>query len=332
VDDRARSDLDTATLALEVRLPRHGMASAEVRVLNWGGASGAPDFAFGDVALGSRLSIALGEDADAPAFEGEVTGLEERYGDGAPQLVLLAEDALHRLARRRESRAFEDVSLDAVVSRIASDAGLAADVRVSPERGTWLQQNESDLAFLLRQLAPHDVALRLEGGRLRARDEEEDPAPARLSPAENADRVRIVADLNHQPREVAVSGHDLHAGVGAAGRGDRAAPAPAGETAAEALQRLGWEGRSTLPHPFARSQPEAEATAARRFRAEARRFLAGDVVARDAAQLRGGREVTLEGVSARFAGRYRVEECRHLFDAAQGLRTRLRVQRPDWSA
>ena len=44
--------------------------------------------------VGDTLQIAFGLAQQKTVFKGEITGIEERYGDGVPQLVLLAEDAL----------------------------------------------------------------------------------------------------------------------------------------------------------------------------------------------------------------------------------------------
>ena len=329
VDGRNRPNLAEALLAAQIRLPLAGMASAELRFLNWGGNDNVPTFQFQDIALGNRLEIVFG---DENVFDGLITAIEERYGEGAPQIVLLAEDALHRLARRRESRAFEDMSLDDVINQVAQDAGLRADVNVSPVSGTWYQHNESDLAFLLRLLTPHDVSPRLQQGGLRARDEEADREPISIDSGRNADLIRIIADLNQQPLEVAARGYNLAADSEADSQADSLSPAPQGETAAGVAGALGWEGDSVLPHPFPRSQAEAEALAARGFRARAKRFLHGEIVCRGEPRLRSGREIELAGVSPRLTGRYRVVDCQHRFDTGSGFSTRIKVQRPDWNA
>ncbi len=332
VNGTERADLGESTLALTVHLPLSGMAAAELRLLNWGpGPNGQPDFRYQDIAPGGSLEIALGEDATAPIFKGDITAIEERYGDGAPQTVLLAEDALHKLARVRKSRVFEAMSLTDVVSQVVADTGLSADAQVSSAAADWLQINESDLAFLLRQLQPLDVALRLQGGTVRAKDEEVDPSPLQLDPGRNALRIRIIADLNRQPKEVAVAGHDLKAGSDSSGSASSLTPSPAGSTARSLLTQKGWEGDSTVPHPFARSQTEAQTLAERQYRQAAKRFLHGEIVCRDAYSLTAGREVELTGVSPRLAGRYRVVSCRHVFDQNQGLSTHLKVERPDWT-
>lgn len=334
VDGIDRPDLGQAVLALSVHRPAGGMASLELRVVNWGpggGSGGGPGFPFLELRLGARIECLLGETAQRAAFAGDITALEERYGDGAPQLVVLAEDDLHRLARERSSRVFENMALDDVIQQIASEVGLSADVAAPSGNADWLQHNESHLAFLLRLLAPLALPLRVQDGRLRARPEEPDPRPLRLDPASNAQRVRIVADLNHQPREVSVDGHNLAEEAAASARQDSLIPAPSGRTAAQTLSELGWPGRSPRPHPFARSQAQAEALSQGAFRRDAQRFLHGEIVCTGTPEVGSGGEVELSGVSQRLAGRYRVVDCWHHFDAQQGLSTRLRVERPDWN-
>lgn len=332
IDGTVLAALGQAAAALSVHLPASGMASAELRLINWlPGGNGTADFGFQDLRLGSRLDIVLGETARSAIFSGDITALEERYGDGAPQLVILAEDALHKLARSRASRVFENQGLDEVVRAIAGDAGLQADVSIDAGSADWLQHNESHLAFLLRVLGPHGIPLRLQGDRLRARAEEADASPVRLDPGTNARRVRIIADLNRQPREVLADGYNLADDAAASGSSAALAPAPSGRTAAATLAELGWDGRSPRPHPFPRSQAEADSLARGAFRRDAQRFLHGEIVCTGTPELRAGREVELAGVSPRLAGRYRITECWHHFDNTQGLSTRLRVERPEWN-
>src|SRR6516165_9219959 len=112
----ANDDMVSALLDVAVRAPETGMASAELRLVNWGNqASGPIGFMFNQVALGAKIEIAFGLTQQKTLFKGEITGIEERYGDGVPQLVLLAEDALHRLARHRANRTFEQQSPNAIV-------------------------------------------------------------------------------------------------------------------------------------------------------------------------------------------------------------------------
>src|ERR1700756_4412196 len=98
VDGATRASIADNALDVVVRQPEDGLASAELRLVNWGSPpnGGGSDFLFGDRPLGQKLTISFGLETETKLFDGEITGLEERYGGGAPQLVVLAEDMLHR--------------------------------------------------------------------------------------------------------------------------------------------------------------------------------------------------------------------------------------------
>lgn len=330
---RDRPGLDDALLGVQVGLPLAGMARAELRVVNWGrGGGDRPDFRFNDIGLGQPIEIRLGEQAEVADFSGEITAIEERYGGGAPQIVLLAEDPLHRLARRRRSRALEDQDLASVIGEIAADASLETDLALPDHTGTWHQLNESDLAFLLRLTAPLDLAPRLQDGRLRVRDEEPDRSPVLLDPSNNLERARLIADLNRQPKVMRSRGWNLGADDAIDAEADGLSPPPDGRTAADLLDELGWDGEADLPHPAPLSRAEAEALAAGGFRRRARTFVHGELHCRGLAGLRSGREVALIGVSPRLTGRWLVMDCSHRFDSAAGFITRLKVARGHWGS
>ena len=328
LDGQALPALQAAMLELAIHLPADGIAHAELTLGNWGmQADGTAGFAFNHLRLGSRLGVQWD---DQPSFDGEITALEERYGDGPPRLLLLAEDGLHRLARQRGSRSWEAMSLDGLLLQAAQGVGLQADVQVDGATRDWLQHNESPLAFLRRLLAPLAVPLRLQDGKLWAQPEAADAQPLALNAGGNASQVRLIADLAQQPQATVAQGFDLAAGDALHAHAGALQPAPAGDTAASLLRQLGWGGEAIRPHPLPRDQAQAQALAAGHLRRQAQRFIHGEIVCVGATGLRGGREITLSGVSPRLAGRYRVADCWHHFNSQQGLTTRLQVQRPDW--
>ena len=334
VRGESRPDLGDAVRGLTLSLPLNGMAHGELHLVFWGASDDdrEPAFRFTDVALGDALELAFGHDPEVIVFDGEITALEERYGGGAPQLVLLVQDRLHHLVRARHSRTFDDQSADDLVSTIASGAGLSGDANVSTVTHTWHQINESDLAFLARVLEPFGIALRLQGSSLRARPEEPDPEPLILDTADNALTVRLITDLNHQPAETAVEGFDPGADETASGSASATSESTDGTTAADLLARLGWDGAEQVPRPFASLQGLAEAYAQAHFDRRARDFVCGEIRCVGDPRLAGGRQIELTGVSPRLAGRYRVVHCVHRFDAAEGFRTHLRVARADLAA
>ncbi|MFA7618125.1 MAG: contractile injection system protein, VgrG/Pvc8 family [Thiohalomonadaceae bacterium] len=332
VNGEIRAGMESALTAMAINLPLHGCAHGELHLTNWGTPEGErdPGFVFDDIALGAEVEIEFGQEDPVSIFKGEVTAIEERYGEGAPGLVLLLQDRLHRLARVRHSRGFEDQSPDDLVRSIAGDAGLQADADISSLTATWLQMNESDLAFLMRIAGRFDIALRLAGNTLRAKPEEEDPDPVALSAQDSALKVRLVADLNHQPDESKVQGYSLADDTDASAASGGMTPAPGGATAAATLGDLGWNSAEIVPHPFARSGAEAEAYAKAHFRRQARRFIHGEIVCQGEPALKAGREIDLSGVSPRLRGIYQIVHCVHRFDNVCGYETHLKVNKGGW--
>ena len=325
-----RPELSDAVLSLDVSLPMDGRGNAEIRLLNWGRRAGEADFQWQDIALGDDFSIAF-LDSGRQVFAGQVTALEERYGQGAPMLVLLVEDPLHRLAKARRSRAWEEQGIDDVIASIAAEHGLSADVSVSSTSADWYQQNETDLNFIARLCRRHDVPLRIHDGGLLARPPETDPAPVAVSPRSNADEIRIIADLSHQVTGSGLRGWDFASADRVEHETERLQPPASGETAADLLGSLGWGGGEWLGGASARGAAEARDRAVAALHRQATRFLTGEILLRGDPALAAGGEIELDGVSPRLRGRYRVTRLHHRFDGDNGFVSHLRVERSDWS-
>ena len=333
VNGEARADLQAAVLFMRVNLPFSGMAHAELRLVNWGttgGNSGEAGYAFQDLALGDQLDIATGDAQTPPLFSGEVTAIEEVYGQGAPRLVLLLEDKLHRLAKLRNNRVFESVSVNELVQTVLSDVSLSGDIQVSSDRGVFHQLNETGLGFLLRVLAPYGVPLRYSASGARVKVDEEDTEPLAIDTQSGVTSLRIIADLNRRARALGVQGFNLDADEAASGSA-RDSGASGGTDAPQMLAQLGWGGDELRTYPPARHQAEADAWARAAMRTNAQAFLQGELVASGNTQLRTGRQIELSGASARLNGKYRILQAQHLFDTASGYQTRVKIARASWN-
>jgi hypothetical protein len=323
-------DMVTSLLDIAVRAPEAGMASAEIRMVNWGTQPSAPvNFLFNTVAIGDKIEIAFGLAQQKTVFSGEVTAIEERYGDGVPQIVLLAEDALHRLARHRISRPFVQQSPNSIVQTLASDAGLQADAKLSDTPGDYNQLNESDLHFLRRLAARYGVTPRVTASTLTCRKREALPAPVTLDAGDTLKRLRVIADVTRQPLQAAVSGQDLTAGAPITAAGSALMVPASGPTAASLLRGLGWDGAEIFVGPAPATQAEATDYANAAFDGQGRRFLHGDLVCGGNPDVMVGAAVSLTGVSPRLAGVYAVVACAHLFDESAGYQTYARIERAD---
>lgn len=333
VNGETRADLQAAVLFMRVNMPFSGMAHAEVRLVNWGTngeSSGEAGYAFQQIALGDRLEIGAGDTQSPLLFTGEVTAIEEVYGQGAPRLVLLLEDKLHRLAKLRNNRVFESVSVDELVQTLLSDANLTGDIHVSNDRGVWHQLNETGLGFLLRVLAPYGIPLRYSANSARVKADEEDTQPVAIDTQSGVTSLRIIADVNRQPRAVTVQGFNLDADENASGNSDGSGSS-GGTDARQTLAQLSWGGDEILAYPPARHQAEADTWARAAMRSKAQTFLHGELIASGNAQLRTGKQIDLSGASARLNGKYQILQAQHVFDTANGYQTRVKIARASWN-
>jgi phage protein D len=332
INGNERADMQQAILFMRVSLPFSGMSHAELRLVNWGVTSDTSEsgYAFQQIVHGDRIEIFAGNSNQTAIFDGEITAIEEMYGQGAPRLVLLMEDKLHRLAKQRKSRVFESVSVDDLVRSVLADADLTGDIQVSSDTGVWHQLNETNLAFLQRILWPYEIAVRHQSDAVRVKAEEEDAEPVAINTQSGLTSLRITADLNHQYLAANVKGFNLETGDAINGSNSDS-HVGSGQDAKSLLNNLGWGSEDLLVYPFSRNQSEANAWASAAFRKQSAEFLQGDLLVSGNAQLRTGKQIDLSGASDRLNGKYRIVQAQHLFDMANGYKTRLKITRSSWN-
>jgi len=322
VDGEEKPEMEGAVRSVTLVMPADGLDALELQLNNW---AALPDrdtgFAFGELRLGAALEVFLGADRERPAFKGELTAIEERYGERAPEIVLLGEDALVKLARKRRAKAWEQMSVADIVSAIAGDSGLQGDCDIDVS-GTFHQLNESDLAFLRRLGAGHAAAPRLDGTRLSLKREDAPGDPLPLAIGAEIRRLRVVADLARQPGKAVVKGYDVDAGEDLSKDRDRPSGSVDGDAAGAFVTH-----EEMFPRPRPRSSAEAEAHARGAFDARAREFVSGDLVTGGDPAIRPGRTIEVSGASPRFNGAYKVVSATHRFDSVHGYETFARLAR-----
>lgn len=335
VDGRVQAGLAGGLFELRTSDEADGLHHAELLVNNWGvpdgGGIGYLHFDRRMLDFGKSFEIRV---AGQMIFDGRITALEAVYpAGGAPMLRVLAEDRLQDLRMTRRTRSFADVSDADVLRRIASDHGLQAQVSLSgPQHKLLVQIEQSDLAFARERCRSAGAELWVDGRTLHAA-----PRPDRGGTAltlVRGGRLReftVRADLATQHTALVLSGWDI--GAKQAIRHEAAAAVLAAEvgndeSGATLLGRAFGSRQRLVAHTVPLASDEARAMAQAAFRQAARRFVSGHGVADCDPQLRVGRSVELQGLGPLFSGRYQVCGTCVRFDAAQGLRTEFRVERP----
>lgn len=334
VDGRARPDLDSGLLRLLVSDHADGLATCEAEFGNWGanaqGQLGFLWFQRDVLDFGKRLAIKLGDEL---LFEGQVTALEAHFPPMTPPtLAVRVDDRLQDLRMTRRTRHFERMSDADIVTQIARDHGLQAEVNLSGP--TWpllVQANESDLAFLRRRMLVADADLRVSDGKLSAQPRPSRPRPAlTLVHGGTLRRFSVAADLAHQRTALHCTGWDVASKQAVSEEATASSlgnEASAGESGPQILQQSFGARHDTVSHRFPSDAASARTEAESHLRALSRRFVRGRGETDTDVRLRAGQSVQLDGLGPLFDGVYGLSEVLHRFDDTHGLRSEFTAER-----
>lgn len=318
-------------LAMRMDESEGGMSRLELRFSNLASTTdGGAEIAFAndpDLRLGAEIAVYAG-DADGPQeiFRGKITALELVYTTGdAPQLTLLAEDALQTARMARRSKVYADQSPADVVRAVAEELGLRPTLTgLDSPTGTWAQIGESDLAFLRRLLARFDAGLQIVGDELQVSPRGEvRRGEVELTMFSQLAKARVRADLANQVTQITCAGWNPVDGAAVTTQISQATHAGPGQGrgGAEVLQDALGARLEHIGHLALASDQEAQAVAEAAFDGRARRFVCLDGVAEGNPRLRVGTHVSVTGLTAQFDNTYYVARACHLYDLAQGYRT-----------
>jgi len=335
VDGRRFDKVDELLLALDMREQEGGLSALELRFANIasepGGGAG---YAFEDeteIKLGSTVTVATGDVADSQEiFRGAITGMEAEFLEEAPpELLVLAEDRLQQARMGRRTTIYRDISVADIVGQIAGRLGLQPQVSgLNEVNGSWVQLNESDLAFLRRLLRRFDGDLQVVGDRLEAAPiSEVQRQVIRLELNHDLRSVRFVADLVHQVTEVTSGGWNAVSGrtVSGSSRGANLGPG-SGRRGAELLRQAFGNRSEHVGHIGVTSDAEAQALADTVFDQRARGFVTAEGTATGHPRIRVGSHLQLRGVSHRFENTYYVVSTHHRFDLQGGYMTDFKAE------
>jgi len=330
VDGQENADLAMLLQSLELAEAEGGMSSLELRVSNWGSRSdGSAGFAWEDgqvLYLGAEISVSLGDVNDPQeVFKGTVTGLEGIFEEGeAPELVVLAEDALQRARMARRTALYEDTTVARLVQDVAGRLSLTPQVTgLTDTIGTRVQLNESDLAFLRRVLAEYDADVQVVDRDLQVVPRSQvQRGTLDLELHSQLRSVRVLADLSQQVTKITTAGWDPAQGQRVTGSSTGANPGPgSGRQGKEVLQAAIGARPEHVRDVAVMTRAEAQALADAAFDRRARRFVTLEGTAEGNPALRVGTQLRLSRISARWDNTYYVVRAWHRFDREKGYRT-----------
>jgi phage protein D len=273
-------------------------------------------------------------------FKGEVVTIEPLFDAGRGAVTLRAFNRLHRLARERKTRVFEDKTDSQIVSSVAAEYGLAGVAEGDAAQVTHarvFQHNQTDLEFLLERAALISYEVFVEDTKLLKFRPRQDPnkvalgCPARLQPWAvelRAFRVRLARP--EQVQRVIVHGWDPEWGEEIVG----SAQGKTIDLAGTPGSLPGLIGRTV---DLGRIEALTSATGAHGAAAGTLAAMTASDVAAEAdvdgtPLLKAGTLVTVVGRDAAFNGKYLVAGATHRYSkdgSAHPYHTLLRLARQD---
>ena len=330
VGGRILARVSEALRSLTLEEQQGGLSTLEVRLSNVRSLeSGETEPAFDardPLYLGASVELGGGDETEPYLlFQGTVTAVGERWSsDGAPEFVVLAEDALQKARMKRRTRIWNNTRLDDVVQQVAEQAGLRPNVQdLSTDLGTQVQLDESDLAFLRRLLDRVDGELQVIEGELHAMPASSvSRGEVELNVIGEVRSLEVMADLAHQVTQTTLSGWDEAQGERISVTSEPGDLGPGeGSTGASLLQSALGSRSEHLSHISVRNRGEAQAVADTAHRKRARSFVRVEATTSGNPQIRVGTRIRLSGVGMRFRNTYQVVRACHRFDLSSGYET-----------
>lgn len=312
-----------------------------------------------DLKPGSVVKVGVGyeqmtgsEKLFETVFEGEIIGTSIRVQENGPRVFFVrAFDYMHRMTRGRKTRTFLEQKFSDIVSQVASDWGLNADVEDTAfVREYVIQHNQTDIDFARGIAGWLDFDLfipQLEGPkklRFKAPDVSGDPVTKAVYESPNLQAQELYLrrfdgrqTLARVVSEVVVRGWDPKTKreiIGRAG-GSMLYDAMGGRDSSvdEIVNKWGETDRQLVDYKVF-SQEEADKIARTKLNEYARTFIRADMEMQGHPGLAPGSILEVAEVSDRMDGPYYLERVTHLFDSKvdprHGYTTRLQAARCGW--
>jgi phage protein D len=302
--------------------------------------------------IGKTLEVkasAIGDRATTSIFKGQVATVEPDFGKSGCTISIRAYDKAHKLNRVRKTRTFQQSSASDMVRKVASEAGLTAQVESTNEIFEFFQQsNETDWDFAWKLAMMHDYEVVVEDTKLHFRPANKGTAPAvaltwkdnLLSFRPRMSGVLLVDTVN-------VRGWDpkAKANVNGSASSPQTSSKP-GVQRSQVASDLGG-GTTVVTDRVAANAGEANAIAKSTLQRTADSFYEADGVAFGDPKIKAGAKVQVKGIGQKFGGEFMVTSSTHSYRAATGYETHFQIsgrssrtllelirqpQERDWSA
>lgn len=265
-----------------------------------------------------------------PLFEGEIIELEPDFGASAQHLVVRAFDALHRLARGRHVRSFQNVSDGDLVQKLAGEVGLKAKVGPTSVVHPYVfQNNQTNLEFLQQRAAALGYVLFVAERTLHCEAPAAEGSPIELQWANNLTEFRPRLTTIGQVTASMVRGWDPDSRQAIVGRVKNGNGTPevgesrkAGQLAQNAFN---LEAPLLTADRPVRTQAQADRLAQAMADRHSSRFIEAEGTCIGDGRILAGTALKLSALGDRFSGTYVVTAAQHVYSPLDGYKTHFTI-------
>jgi len=278
---------------------------------------------------GTKVEIKLGYlDQFQSLIVGEVTALHPKYSSTeSAKMHVQGFDKLHRLRRGRNTRSFVEMKDSQMAEQIADDAGLTPQVEDTGVVFDYvLQNNQSDLDFLLERARRIRYEVRIDGQKLVFRR-----AANHLGKTVTLEFTKTLKQFCPrlttvgQVSEVKVRAWNpatKEAVLGVARTGDEDTKMGGKESGPQLTETaFGKTASAVIDLPLA-TQAEADQVAHALYNEMALDFVCGEGEAVGNVGIQAGSTLELKGLGTRFSGNYYLRKTEHRINPKGGYVTR----------
>jgi phage protein D len=280
---------------------------------------------------GKSLVIKASTDSnELPIFDGEIVELEPDFHTGAQRFTLRAFDRLHRLSRGKYVRSFLNVTDGDIVTKIARELGLNADVGQTGQVHPYvLQANETNLEFLQNRAAALGYLLYVEQKKLCLKPVRSAGKQVELKWGESLMEFRPRMTTVDQVATHTVRGWDpknKREIVGCAHKGSGAPQVGESRDGGELSKKaFGIDAQQLVADRPIREQSVADRLAQTLADRRANAFIQADGACKGDPRIVAGASIKIANAGDRFSGTYFVTSATHHYTPNKGYTTEFSI-------
>lgn len=287
-----------------------------------------------DFVIGSEIKITLGYKDDVlEVLVGEITALHPKFRRNADDLLIVkGHNGLLRLNKGRVTKGFAEMTDSDILTEIASLSGLGTEIEeVGSQRIFWVQNNQTNMDYLLKMAKKYDCRIWVEAGILKFKKiVSGDSADVILEIGKTLLDFHPVMDTASLLTKVEVRGWDNQAGevvLGSAEAADISNIIGGSTTGNKIVSESFGERVEQITDTTIIDAQGADSLALDILTQNSMGFITGSGSCEGNYNIFPGKMIELKEIGTPFEGKYYVVGVKHIFNCSTGFTTSFEVVR-----